>query len=131
MSIRRLKIVKNSKGNIIKILSRNDTFFKKFGECYISEIKSKKIKAWRYHKRNSQKIVLIDGKCKVVLINKKKIKSYILNSKINSMLIIPKNIWYGYYNLTKKKIKILNIIDDKYDKKEILKKKINEIYYKW
>ena len=34
--------------------------------------KSKKIKAWRYHKRNSQKIVLIDGKCKVVLINKKK-----------------------------------------------------------
>ena len=80
----------------VKILSKNDSFFKKFGECYISEIKPKKIKAWRYHKKNSQKIFLIEGKCKVILIKKKIIKKFILNSTNPSMLIIPKKTWYGY-----------------------------------
>ena len=131
MPIHRLKVVKNIKGNIIKILSKNDSFFKNFGECYISEIKPKKIKAWRYHKKNSQKIFLIEGKCKVILIKKKIIKKFILNSTNPSMLIIPKKTWYGYKNLVNKKIKILNIIDNKYNKKEILKKEIHEISYRW
>ena len=131
MKIRKLKVIKHQKGNIVKILNRKDPFFKKFGECYISEIKSRQIKAWRYHKKNSQKIFLIDGKCKVVLINKKKIKYHVLNSKIASLFMIPINTWYGFQNLTNKKIKILNIIDNNYDEEEMFRKKLNEIKYKW
>lgn len=131
MSIRKLKIIKHKKGNIIKILSKKDIFFRRFGECYISEIKSKQIKAWRYHKKNAQKIFLIEGKCKIILLNKKKVNTYILNSIDAKLLIIPKNTWYGFQNLTNRKIKILNIIENDYDEKEILRKKIKEINYNW
>ena len=36
------KIIKNKKGNLIKFVSRKDSFFKKFGEVYFNEIKYKK-----------------------------------------------------------------------------------------
>ena len=131
MLIHKLKVIKHQKAKIIKILKKKDIFFKKFGECYISEIKPKQIKAWRFHKKNSKKIFLLDGRCKIVILNKKKINSYILNSKIASLLIIPKNCWYGFKNLTNKKIKILNIIDNKYDENEVLRKEIKEIKHNW
>ena len=37
-----LKIIKNSKGDILKFLSKKDKFFRVFGEVYFSEIKKKK-----------------------------------------------------------------------------------------
>ena len=44
------KISHNKKGDIIKYLSKNDRFFKKFGEVYFTEIKKGKTKGWNYHK---------------------------------------------------------------------------------
>ena len=126
-----LKIIKNNKGNIIKILSKKDKHFKSFGECYISEINPKCLKAWRYHYKNSQRIVVLEGKCKIVLFKNKKFKSYILNSKNLKMLNIPKKIWYGFKNLTKKKAKILNITDNNFKESEVIRKKVKDIVFKW
>ena len=36
------KLIKNNKGDILKYISRKDTFFKKFGEIYFNHIKPKK-----------------------------------------------------------------------------------------
>jgi dTDP-4-dehydrorhamnose 3,5-epimerase len=131
VSILNIKKIKNSQGDIFKILSKKDKYYKNFGECYISEIKPKKIKAWRYHKKNQQNIVVIEGKCKIVLLMNKKFVSYNLSSKNLKMLIIPKKIWYGFYNFTKNKIKILNIIDKIYNDEEVVRKEEKEMAYKW
>ena len=69
MLIHKLKVIKHQKGNIIKILKKN-IYFKKFGECYISEIKQNRLKP-RFHK-NSQKIFLLMENYKIVILNKKK-----------------------------------------------------------
>jgi dTDP-4-dehydrorhamnose 3,5-epimerase len=131
MLILDLKKIKNSQGDILKILSKKDKYYKNFGECYISEIKPKKIKAWRYHKKSQQNIVVIDGKCKIVLLTNKRFVIYNLSSKNLKMLIIPKKIWYGFYNFTKNKTKILNITDKIYNDREIIRKEEKEIVFKW
>ena len=131
MPLINLKVIKNTKGNIVKILNKKDKNFKSFGECYISEIKPNGLKAWRYHIKNSQKITVIEGKCKIVMLRNKKFKSYILSSKNPKMLDIPNKIWYGFKNLTKKKVKILNITDKHFQESEVIRKKINEILFKW
>ena len=38
------KIIKNSKGNIVKYLSTKNKFFKKFGEIYFNKIRHRKKK---------------------------------------------------------------------------------------
>ncbi len=126
-----LKVIKNKKGNLIKIYSKRD-FFRRIAESYISEINPNKIKAWRFHKKTNQKLVLIEGNCIVVVFSNKKIKKFKLSYKKPRLLQIPKKTWYGFKNLSsKKKVKILNFIDKKYDENEIERKKINEIRYNW
>ena len=47
------KVIGNNKGDILKFLSRQDSFFKKFGEIYFTEIFKNKVKGWNYHKKNN------------------------------------------------------------------------------
>lgn len=126
-----LKKIKNSQGDLFKILSKKDKNFKRFGECYISEIKPKKIKAWRYHKKNKQKIIVINGECRIILFIKNKFKNYNLSYKNKKLLIIPKKTWYGIHNFTRKKTQILNILENIYDEREVIRKKEKEILYTW
>jgi hypothetical protein len=44
IKILKLKIIKNSKGDILKYLSKRTESFSRFGEVYFSEIKKKKNK---------------------------------------------------------------------------------------
>ena len=56
------KIMKNSKGDILKYVNKKDYFFKKFGEIYFNEIKLNKRKGWNLHKKNTCIISIIYGK---------------------------------------------------------------------
>ena len=51
LKIIKKKIIKNSKGDIIKYINKKDRIFKKFGEAYFSEIKKNKIKGWNLHNK--------------------------------------------------------------------------------
>jgi len=126
-----LKQIKQKNGNIIKIIKKEDTFFKSFRELYISEIKPYKIKAWRYHKKSTQHIFLIQGNCKIVCQVKKKFKEIQLSENSNKLVIIPKNHWYGFKNESGKKVRLLNFCNQKYSENEISRKEIKEIKYNW
>ena len=73
----KLKIVKNSKGDILKYLSKDSNYFKKFGETYFTEIKFKEKKGWNFHKSSQSLFSVPVGKVKFTFaekINRKKAK---------------------------------------------------------
>jgi len=47
------------------------------------------------------------------------------------LLIIPNKSWYGFQNIGKDKVKLLNIINIKYSEKEIERKNIQDFNYDW
>ena len=127
----KVKKVINSKGNIIKILSTKDNFFDKLGDVYLSEIKPFQIKAWRCHKKSTQNIFVINGKCKIVYLFKKKFKKIKLSENSLKLVVIPENCWYGFQNLSQKKVQLLNVTNKNYSDKEIIRKEKNRIKYRW
>ena len=126
-----LKKIKQKKGNIVKIIKKDDTFFYSFGELYVSEIKPHQTKAWRYHKRSTQNIFLLEGRCKIVCQLKKRFVETQLSENSPKLIIIPKKCWYGFKNKSRKKVKLLNLCDRKFSENEILRKEIKEIKYNW
>ena len=126
-----LKQIKQKKGNIIKIIKKDDFFFNSFGELYISEIKPYEIKAWRYHKKSTQNIFLLAGKCKLVCQLKNKFVEIKLSENSRKLVIIPKKCWYGFENIGRKKVKLLNFCNKKFLENEILRRKIKEIKFNW
>ncbi len=112
---KKIKIIKNSKGNIIKFVNKNQLPLNKFGEIYFSEIKPNTTKDWKYHQNRNQYLTIADGSVIFSFKKKKngKIKKILLKypNKLNS-IFIPKKYYYKFECISKKKSIIVNIIDE-------------------
>jgi dTDP-4-dehydrorhamnose 3,5-epimerase len=125
------KISHNKKGDIIKYLSKNDRFFKKFGEVYFTEIKKGKTKGWNYHKKYTCLLTVPFGKVEFIFIEndigKKKIIT--ISKKNHSIICVPPKIWFCFKSLDKLSI-VANVIDGVHNKKETIKLPIKEMTYR-
>ena len=119
-----LKIVKNIKGDVVKIIDKNNKSFKGFGEIYFSKIKKPYIKGWNLHKRLYCQIILCYGEIELKLKSKGKIKVITLSKVRNKLLIIPPKTWFAIKSKSKESM-ILNILSGVHDPKETKKKQIN------
>lgn len=116
------KVIKNSKGSVIKYVNKNNKFFNSFGEVYFSKLKKNKIKGWNYHKKYKSIITVPVGRVLFMIVDIKQnlIKKYITKKKI---LIIPPKHWFAFKSKSKNSI-IVNLIDGIHSKKETIKSNI-------
>ena len=121
------KIINNKKGDILKFLSKNNYYFKKFGEIYFTEIKKQKTKGWNYHKKNTCLLVVPFGKVKFWFIDgRSKSKTHNNESKTiigkdNFKIIsVPPKVWFSFKSLTNLSI-VANCLNNPHSDKETLK----------
>ena len=55
------RVFKNSKGDLLKFVSKKNNFFKSFGEIYFNEINLNKKKGWILHKKNQCIFTVVYG----------------------------------------------------------------------
>lgn len=123
----KLKIIKNSKGDLLKYLDRNNKYFKKFGETYFNEIKKNEIKGWNYHKKFYSFIAVPFGKVKFTFAKDiKKRKKIIIIGKMNySLIMVPPGLWFKFESLAKFSL-IINTLNSVHKSSETLKIPINK-----
>ena len=112
---KKIKIIKNHRGNIVKFADLNSLPFKKLGEIYFSEVKPKLRKGWKYHNLRNQYLTVAYGSVEFSFKKslKDKIKKIIINIKNKQYaLFIPKKTYYSFKCLSKDKAIIVNIIDE-------------------
>ena len=112
---KKIRIIKNLKGNIVKFADLNNLPFKKLGEIYFSEIKPKSFKGWKYHNLRNQYLTVVYGSAEFSFKKslKDKIKRIIINNKNKQYsLYIPQKTYYSFKCLSRDKAIIVNIIDE-------------------
>jgi len=121
------KIIKSKKGDIIRFVSKKNSFYRKFGEVYFSEIKKNKIKGWNFHKRNICLISVPYGKVKFNFIDgRKKSSTYhsrkkvILSKKNYKIICVPPGVWFSFESLSSLSL-VVNFINNPHDDKETMK----------
>ena len=127
------KVIKHPKGNILKTLDNKKINFNEIKEIYFSWVANKKIKAWKYHKKMMIFVAVPHGSVKFVFFNskKKKFQSVIIGEKNYQILKIKPKTWFGFQGVSKNKSLIMSCTTLVHLKKEIVRKKINELKYKW
>jgi dTDP-4-dehydrorhamnose 3,5-epimerase len=65
--IKRLNVIKDSRGRVMEILRRDDKVFQKFGQVYLSTCNPGIVKGWHYHKKQTDFFAVVQGNAKVVL----------------------------------------------------------------
>jgi dTDP-4-dehydrorhamnose 3,5-epimerase len=127
------KIIKNKKGDIIKFLSKNDKFFKGFGDIYFSEIKKNKFKGWNFHKKNTCTIIAPKGSINFKIFEpqkKRMLKITIGKNSNNKIIQIPPGHWFSFTTKSENAI-IANLMSAPHKKNETIKKNtINGIVIK-
>ena len=134
IKVLRPKIIKLPEGNIMHFLKKKDLRKnQKFGEVYFSKIKFKKVKAWKFHKKTTLNLTVLIGKVKFVFFCpfKNSYKIIIIGEKNHSRLVVPPKVWFGFKGVDKKESMIMSLTDFPHSKKEILRRKKNEINFKW
>lgn len=112
---KKIKIIKNPNGNLYKMISKYDLYFKKFGEIYFSEVLPKKFKGWKFHEKRTQLITVINGSVRFYIKKNIEDKPDTVDIKfpdnMNILKIMPKT-FYSFKCLSKKKSLIVNLIDE-------------------
>tara|TARA_B100001939_G_scaffold297000_1_gene271231 strand:+ start:3817 stop:4266 length:450 start_codon:yes stop_codon:yes gene_type:complete len=124
--IKKKKIISNKDGNIYKFISSDEDEFNPKGEVYFSKLKTKKIKAWKYHLKQTQNLIVPVGSVKLILIKYSKKNKKVLQKKIISLnekndyklITIMPRTWYGFKNVGKKDALIVNFTNIPHKKKE-------------
>ena len=129
----KLKKIKTQKGDILKILDKKSKGYQGFSEVYFSWVKYKAIKAWKFHKKMTMNLVVIEGKIKFVFYDqlRKKFKEIVISKNNYKRIIIRPKIWFGFMGLDKKENIIINLANTMHNKNEIYYKKLRAIKYNW
>lgn len=142
VKIKQLKLIHDERGALMEILRCDDNLFMKFGQAYITAVKPGFVKAWHYHKKQTDNFVCVKGKVKVVLYDprensktKGKIQEFFLSLDNPFLLQIPPFVYHGFECVCNEESIILNIPTKPYNHKNPDEYRVNpfnnDLPYKW
>ena len=121
------KVFKNSRGDLLKFVSKKNSFFKSFGEIYFNEIKQNQKKGWIQHKKNYCLFSVAYGEVNFKLIDGRKNsrsleveENITLSKNKHNILLVPPGVWFCFTTKKKKSV-IVNLINNPHSDNESVK----------
>jgi len=98
-----LKIIPDERGWLMEILRKDDDIFEKFGQVYLSVAFAERVKAWHYHKIQTDNFTCVRGMMKVVLYDDRKdsptfgeLNEFFIGDKNPLLISVPPLVWHGF-----------------------------------
>ena len=116
-----LKVIPDERGRVMEVLRADDEFYQKFGQVYITTTYPQVVKAWHYHKLQTDQIVAVRGMIKLVLYDPR--EDSLTNGEINEFFIgvhhpllvqVPHRIYHGWKCISEEEAIIINIPTEVY-----------------
>lgn len=103
VEIKELNPILDERGYVQECFRSDWPMFEKFGQVYITVAFPNVVKAWHYHKIQTDNLVCISGNMKLVLFDNreesstyKKINEIFFGEKNPLLVTIQNNIWHGF-----------------------------------
>ena len=140
--IKPLKIIADERGWLMEILRCDDPFFKKFGQVYLTTAYPGVVKAWHYHKKQTDNFTCVHGMMKVVLYDARTdsptyraLMEVVIGDKNPALIVVPPGVYHGFKALGTETAYFLSIPTLPYNYAEPdefrLPPNTDEIQYDW
>ena len=136
-----LREIADGRGAVLHMLRSDSPEFKRFGECYFSEILPGVVKGWKRHLRQTQNIAVPVGLIRIVIYDDRensktrgKLLDVVLGRPEHYMRIqIPPMIWYAFSCISDTPALLANCADIPHepDECEVLPLSAKNIPYHW
>jgi len=122
VKLKELKVLPDERGRLMEIMRSDDGFFQKFGQLYLTTAYPGVVKAWHYHKKQTDYFCVIKGMLKIVVYDEREgsptkgeINEFFLGEYNLGLLQIPKGLWHGFKCISDTEAICLNCPTEVYD----------------
>jgi len=142
VKVKKLNPIPDERGWLMEILRCDDEIFEKFGQVYITTAYPGVVKAWHYHKLQTDNFTCIKGMMKVALYDAREnsktyreINEFFIGEKNPLLIKVPPMVYHGFKAIGDETAYFLNIPTLPYNRKEPdeyrLPPDTKEIPYDW
>jgi len=124
VKVKRLKVIPDERGRLMEILRRDDDIFEKFGQVYMTTALPGIVKAWHYHKIQTDNFTCVSGKILLALYDSRKgsstfkeVNEFTLHLEDPMLIQIPPLVYHGFKCVSKEEAIVINTITEPYNKK--------------
>lgn len=118
---RALKVIPDERGWLMEMLRDDDPVFQKFGQVYLSVVYPDAVKAWHYHKKQTDHFVVVKGMAKVVLYDSREnsptqgeVNEFFLGDRNPTLLVIPPLVLHGMKGIGGEPAYLVNVPTEHY-----------------
>jgi dTDP-4-dehydrorhamnose 3,5-epimerase len=140
--VKKLRAIPDERGMLMEMLRRDDPFFEQFGQCYLTTAYPGVVKAWHYHKKQTDHFTVIRGMAKVVLFDDRdgsptrgEINQFFMGEQNPILVRIPTGVHHGFKNIGTVECIVINTTDHPYNPAEPdefrLPPRTDQIPYDW
>ena len=116
-----LRVIPDEGGRIMEVLRVDDDLFSKFGQVYITTTYPQVVKAWHYHKVQTDHICAVQGMIKLVLYDPREgsptqgeINEFFIGVHNPLLVQVPKRIYHGWKCISEEEAVIINVPTEVY-----------------
>jgi len=122
VKVKILKFIPDDRGRLMEILRCDDEMYEKFGQVYMTTAFPGIIKAWHYHKLQSDNFTCIAGKILLALYDARvnsptfgEINDFIVSPNEPKLIHIPKEVYHGFKNISDSEAIVINTVTNPYN----------------
>ncbi|MHB9149516.1 MAG: dTDP-4-dehydrorhamnose 3,5-epimerase family protein [Thermoleophilia bacterium] len=122
VKVKDLKPIPDDRGMLMEMWRSDDPDFQKFGQVYVTWVYPGVVKAWHYHKKQTDHFVCLVGMAKVALHDTREgspthgqTDEYVIGQQRQRLLIIPPGVYHGFTAVGTESAAIINIPTEAYN----------------
>jgi dTDP-4-dehydrorhamnose 3,5-epimerase len=122
VKVKPLRINVDERGSLMEILRRDDAIYQRFAQVYVSLNYPGVVRAWHFHKKQDDLLVVVKGTCKVVLYDARdgsttqgEVQEFFLGERSDLLVGIPAGVMHGYKTIGTEPSLLLNFPTELYD----------------
>ncbi len=142
VKIKKLKIISDERGRLMEILRNDDEIFREFGQVYMTTAKPGIVKAWHYHKLQTDNFSCVAGKIRLALYDARKksstyreVNEFIISLDEPLLVQIPPEVYHGFRCISETEAIVINTVTKPYNHKKPDEYRVdafdNDIKYDW
>jgi dTDP-4-dehydrorhamnose 3,5-epimerase len=122
VKVKELAVHPDERGLLMEMLRSDDPDFQRFGQVYVTMVYPGVVKAWHYHKKQTDHFVCVGGMAKVVLHDTREdsptrgeTNEFVIGWQRQRMIVIPPDVYHGFTAVGTEPASIVNIPTELYD----------------
>ncbi len=142
VKVKELKVVPDDRGRLMEILRSDDDIFKKFGQVYMTTAFPGVVKAWHYHKSQTDCFTCVNGKIRLAVYDARKdsptykeVNEFVISLERPVLVQIPPLVYHGFKCVGDTEAFVINTVTKPYDHKNPDEHRVdpydNDVPYDW